>query len=53
MDLIYKNSITLLTDNDDFDDRLLTKSKLEPTKVLGKVVGWKMPANQSGHKRIY
>lgn len=35
--------ITLISDNEEFDERVITGFELEQTRILGRVVGWEMP----------
>lgn len=38
-----KDEIILISDNDEYDDRIVTGYELANTRILGRVVGWEMP----------
>jgi len=37
------NEITLISDNEEYDNRIVTEHELSKAKILGRVVGWEMP----------
>lgn len=38
-----KDEIILISDNEEYDDRIVTGYELANTRILGRVVGWEMP----------
>lgn len=42
--VIFGNgNITLIFDNPDWDDRIVTGQELVSTRILGEVIGWETP----------
>ncbi|MGB4610949.1 MAG: S24 family peptidase [Saccharofermentanales bacterium] len=37
------DEITLISDNEEYEDRVVSGFELEQTRILGRVVGWEMP----------